>query len=278
MQFEPMSSNGKGKMMQQQDSQRDAEAFAAAFEQASLDAVEAEPAYDDGLSQEMLEQEIAREIAMESEAVEMSIERPVEAGPEYDDGLSQDMLEQEIAREIEMETEEIQFLIQQKAKEEEAQRHMRQETNHLSALDLSQDFIDVDEEFKIAEEHEYSEDPHQFLRMDDDPLRQMVHDMEREGQQETTASTPKSIDEELARTAGSLLESVSHDTSEKFQSSVFLQLMRRLRDREVTVEGEKFVEVSEDDSLQIPSPRVDDDFEIASPGFYPTAQQTSGVN
>jgi len=243
-------------MMQEQDSRWNAEAFAAAFEQASQDVVEAEPAYDDGLSQEMFEQEIAREIAMESEAVEMSMERPVEAGPEYDDGLSQEMLEREIAREIEMETEEIQFLIQQKAEEEAQARQMRQETNHLSALDLSQGFLDVDEEFKTAEEHEYSDDPHQFLRMDD-PMREPIHDIPREEQQETTASTPKSIDEELARTAGSLLESVSHDTSEKFQSSVFLQLMRRLRDKEVTVEGEKFVEVSEDDPLQIPSPHED---------------------
>ncbi|KJF61621.1 peroxin 20 [Coccidioides immitis RS] len=46
--------------------------------------------------------------------------------------------------------------------------------------------------------------------------------------------------EELARTAGQLLESVSHDKSQKFKESNFLALMRQLRDREVTVEGDEF--------------------------------------
>jgi hypothetical protein len=47
----------------------------------------------------------------------------------------------------------------------------------------------------------------------------------------------------LAHTAGQLLDSVSHETSEKFAQSSFLALMRRLRDREVVVEGENFIEV-----------------------------------
>ncbi|KIV77782.1 hypothetical protein PV11_09562 [Exophiala sideris] len=41
--------------------------------------------------------------------------------------------------------------------------------------------------------------------------------------------------DELARTAGQLLHSVQHDTSDKFQNSQFLDLMRKLRDREVEV-------------------------------------------
>ncbi|KAJ5772646.1 hypothetical protein N7520_003175 [Penicillium odoratum] len=48
----------------------------------------------------------------------------------------------------------------------------------------------------------------------------------------------------LAQTAGQLLNSVRHDQSEKFQQSNFLALMRRIRDREVEVEGEEFREVS----------------------------------
>lgn len=50
--------------------------------------------------------------------------------------------------------------------------------------------------------------------------------------------------DELARTAGQLLNNVRHDQSEKFQQSSFLQLMRQLRDREVQVEGDKLVDVS----------------------------------
>jgi hypothetical protein len=249
VQFSPIS-QGKQKL-QEQDSQWGAEAFAKAFEDASMDAAEADPVHSDYL-EEMLRQEIANEIEQESEVTEWVVQSAGEQehGPHYDDGLSQEMLEQEIAREIEMESEEIQWIIQTKAEEREAQAEgMRLDTNHLQGLDLSHDFLDVDEEFKTGEEHEYSEDPHPFLRMDD-VMHQPGHDLAHDEQQETRASSPRSIDEDLARTAGQLLQSVEHDTSEKFQSSVFLQLMRRLRDKEVTVEGENFVEVSEDDLLQ----------------------------
>ncbi|KAE8360326.1 hypothetical protein BDV27DRAFT_41983 [Aspergillus caelatus] len=50
--------------------------------------------------------------------------------------------------------------------------------------------------------------------------------------------------DELARTAGQLLENVSHDQSQKFRESNFLALMRRIRDREVHIEGDEFREVS----------------------------------
>ncbi len=50
--------------------------------------------------------------------------------------------------------------------------------------------------------------------------------------------------DELARTAGQLLDNVRHDQSQKFQQSSFLSLMRQLRDREVQVEGDKLVDVS----------------------------------
>lgn len=50
--------------------------------------------------------------------------------------------------------------------------------------------------------------------------------------------------EELARTAGQLLENVKGDQSQKFQESHFLALMRQLRDKEVRVEGDKLVDVS----------------------------------
>lgn len=50
--------------------------------------------------------------------------------------------------------------------------------------------------------------------------------------------------DELARTAGELLDNVKHDQSQKFRESNFLSLMRQLRDREVQVEGDKIVDVS----------------------------------
>jgi len=50
--------------------------------------------------------------------------------------------------------------------------------------------------------------------------------------------------EELAKTAGALLDSVKGDQSQKFRESNFLALMRRLRDREVQVQGDEFKDVS----------------------------------
>lgn len=50
--------------------------------------------------------------------------------------------------------------------------------------------------------------------------------------------------DELARTAGELLSSVQHDTSDKFQSSQFLALMRRIRDGQVRVMGEELRETT----------------------------------
>jgi hypothetical protein len=50
--------------------------------------------------------------------------------------------------------------------------------------------------------------------------------------------------DELARTAGQLLTSVQHDTSTKFQNSNFLELMRRIRDREVEVQNNDLTNVA----------------------------------
>ncbi|KAF2264598.1 hypothetical protein CC78DRAFT_231713 [Lojkania enalia] len=74
----------------------------------------------------------------------------------------------------------------------------------------------------------------------------------------------RSDDDEMAETAGRLLERVADNTSQKFQNSQFLELMRRLRDREVRIDGDKMVEVSSNQPstspLQpapVPPPEVD---------------------
>lgn len=51
-------------------------------------------------------------------------------------------------------------------------------------------------------------------------------------------------DDAMAETAARLLDSVADNTSDKFRQSTFLELMRRLRDREVRVEGDKVVETN----------------------------------
>jgi hypothetical protein len=57
---------------------------------------------------------------------------------------------------------------------------------------------------------------------------------------------------ELARTAGELLDKFKYEKNPKFENSSFLTLMRQLRDREVHVEGDRLVDVSSaQDSFQV---------------------------
>ncbi|MCJ1436284.1 hypothetical protein MMC27_005662 [Xylographa pallens] len=55
--------------------------------------------------------------------------------------------------------------------------------------------------------------------------------------------------DELARTAGQLLDNLKDEHSQKFQNSSFLALMRQLRDKEVRVEGDQMVDVSDSSSV-----------------------------
>lgn len=82
------------------------------------------------------------------------------------------------------------------------------------------------------------------------PLPQQ-RDPETEKAQEQDPS--RHDDDEMAETAGRLLERVADNTSEKFQNSQFLSLMRRLRDREVRVEGDKMVDIPQDAQNTTPS-------------------------
>lgn len=60
--------------------------------------------------------------------------------------------------------------------------------------------------------------------------------------QKQTHHRPDGEADELARTAGMLLENVRHEQNPKFQKSQFLELMKQLRDGEVIVEGNQMVE------------------------------------
>ncbi|EIN11880.1 hypothetical protein PUNSTDRAFT_63530 [Punctularia strigosozonata HHB-11173 SS5] len=64
---------------------------------------------------------------------------------------------------------------------------------------------------------------------------------------EPTTSQPETQNaaveqDELARTAGRLIEAISHEQNPKFKNSQFLGMMRQLRDREMVVEGNQMVE------------------------------------
>lgn len=65
----------------------------------------------------------------------------------------------------------------------------------------------------------------------------MIREEDKEPEQNT-----RNDDDALAATAQELLEKVENNQTDKFRNSQFLGLMRRLRDREVKVEGDKMVE------------------------------------
>jgi len=74
----------------------------------------------------------------------------------------------------------------------------------------------------------------------DENMRDMVGEAPIEEQ--TQEQKQREEDDALAATAQELLEKVEHNKSDKFRNSQFLSLMRKLRDREVKVEGDKMVE------------------------------------
>ncbi|KAF9454044.1 TPR-like protein [Macrolepiota fuliginosa MF-IS2] len=59
---------------------------------------------------------------------------------------------------------------------------------------------------------------------------------------EAQQQEPQFDGDELARTAGLLVENLKHEANPKFQNSLFMGLMRQLRDGEVIVDGNKMVE------------------------------------
>ncbi|KAL9086362.1 MAG: hypothetical protein Q9165_007148 [Trypethelium subeluteriae] len=77
-----------------------------------------------------------------------------------------------------------------------------------------------------------------------DTAGQHLEESEHQREQEQTQQAQDDADD-LAATAAQLLESVADNQSAKFGNSKFLELMRKLRDREVRVEGDKMVDVNE---------------------------------
>ncbi len=78
-------------------------------------------------------------------------------------------------------------------------------------------------------------------RLQDEPMIEQER-MNLGEEQRTEEQQHQADDDALAATAKELLEKVEHNQSEKFKNSQFLGLMRKLRDREMRVEGDEMVE------------------------------------
>ncbi|KAK6510367.1 hypothetical protein TWF506_009478 [Arthrobotrys conoides] len=82
--------------------------------------------------------------------------------------------------------------------------------------------------------------PNPLLLQNTNPILQS-DDLKEDSKEEQ--DRPHDDADELARTAGQLVDTLSQDTSRKFQESQFVALMRKLRDKTVKVEDGKMVEV-----------------------------------
>lgn len=75
-------------------------------------------------------------------------------------------------------------------------------------------------------------------------LNEPMYEEEEEQEAQQKQESDRQHDDELAQTAANLLDRVSDNQTSKFKNSAFLGLMRQLADREVRVEGDKMVPVS----------------------------------
>lgn len=78
-----------------------------------------------------------------------------------------------------------------------------------------------------------------FERLQDEPL---VEEVVIQEDAEQIEQHQQDDDDALAATAKELLEKVEHNKTDKFKNSQFLNLMRKLRDREMKVEGDQMIE------------------------------------
>lgn len=126
------------------------------------------------------------------------------------------------------------LLEQQKKRSLLLARQQRDQAQHQKAdIELGQDvIINGSADLSTRSDHLVEQD-----LKDSDLLLQQDEDQRADPQLHDEA-------DDLARTAGQLLDSVRHDQSQKFQDSSFLALMRQLRDREVRVEGDRMIDVS----------------------------------
>ena len=132
------------------------------------------------------------------------------------------------------------------AEEQAAQavRELQEETNHLAAQESAAGISTKERQAILESKISLWPDPivadHERDVLEDALDKEPIPDTTQKEQEQQQKAND---DDDLSRVAGQLLDSVSHENSQKFQDSVFLQLMRKLRDKEVRVDGENFVEV-----------------------------------
>jgi len=119
--------------------------------------------------------------------------------------------------------------------------HILVRSNHATLRSINSPFLDASPQAALSAVHNFSSETHSDWASHFNSIeapQQSVSD-------QATTSTPSEIlTDDLAATAGLLVDSLRHETNVKFKQSAFLGLMRQLRDKEMVVDGNDMVAAS----------------------------------
>lgn len=105
----------------------------------------------------------------------------------------------------------------------------------------------------------------------------LLQNKQLESQQQNQVQQQREDDDALAATAQDLLSKVENNQTDKFRNSQFLSLMRKLRDREVKVEGDQMVTTATSEPVSITPPSLSSgSLPLQDSGYVSTAE-TSAV-
>ncbi|KAK0617422.1 hypothetical protein B0T14DRAFT_269471 [Immersiella caudata] len=112
-----------------------------------------------------------------------------------------------------------------------------------------------------AEKKEEETSAEHDQNLENQPLQNIIPSAEESVQQqlnqeEQDAARRRREDEELARAANSILSSVAENDSEKFKKSNFFELMRRIGNQEVVVEGPNLIDAATGEALVAKDPEA----------------------
>ncbi|KAI8984687.1 hypothetical protein BDF20DRAFT_834174 [Mycotypha africana] len=129
----------------------------------------------------------------------------------------------------------------QPQQQQQQQHHHQQQYRHQPALNLSlHERQAFERAFDEARQNAPSNWEQEFVAKEHDAWASEFEQLEKND----TQVTANNDNDALAKTAGMLLDSVDVESNPKFKNSQFMNLMRRLRDSEVAIEGDRMVETN----------------------------------
>lgn len=133
---------------------------------------------------------------------------------------------------------------------------------------LTEQSLEQEQSLELGQDVLLNESAERFLGSESlqEPRERIGADLIHDPDQDSKLDPSQQNDPDaLARTAGQLLNSVKDNQSTKFQNSMFLELMRQLRDKEVMVEGDKIVDVGGGGGAGAIVPQESQESQVAAP-------------